>query len=95
MKNLTLAVKKEWFEQIKNGTKKIEYRLYNEYWIKRLVGKQFDKIIITLGYPKKDDKQKRLEFKWLGYKVEKVCHKEWDYKYKKVFVIKLGGKIEI
>lgn len=37
MKTLTLPLKKEWFDLIKAGIKKEEYRVQNEYWIKRLL----------------------------------------------------------
>jgi hypothetical protein len=67
--DLTLAVKREYFEQIQSGEKTEEYRLLNEYWQKKLrqkywtngypelkeefFDKKFDRAIITLGYPKK------------------------------------------
>ena len=37
MKTLTLSLKKQWFNMIKSGEKKEEYRKLNEYWIKRLL----------------------------------------------------------
>lgn len=37
MKTLTLSLKKQWFDLIKSGEKKEEYRSLNEYWIKRLL----------------------------------------------------------
>ena len=37
MKTLTLSLKKQWFDMIKSGEKKEEYRSLNEYWIKRLL----------------------------------------------------------
>ena len=48
---LTLILKKEWFDKIKNGEKTIEYREAKEYWHKRL-NKKFDKIIFKNGYQK-------------------------------------------
>lgn len=36
MRILTLNLKREWFEQIKSGEKKEEYREQSTYWIKRL-----------------------------------------------------------
>ena len=39
MKTLTLPLKKKWFDMIKTGVKKEEYRAANEYWATRLVGK--------------------------------------------------------
>lgn len=36
MRTLTLHLKREWFDQIKSGEKKEEYRVQSTYWIKRL-----------------------------------------------------------
>ncbi len=46
---LTLHLKKEWFDKIKSGKKKVEYRECKDYWNKRL-NKPFDKIIFKNGY---------------------------------------------
>ena len=35
MKTLTLSLKRQWFEKIKSGEKKEEYRECSEYWITR------------------------------------------------------------
>lgn len=65
---LTFNLKKEWFDKIKSGEKTHEYRIVNEYWGKRLYT-QWAKYkfkgtgipcCFACGYPKKDDKQKRL-----------------------------------
>lgn len=72
MKTLTLSLKKQWFEKIKSGEKKEEYRENSEYWQRRLYRsmdandaefKHFDSIVFTLGYPKADDSERRLVFK--------------------------------
>ena len=88
-KTLILPLKKKWFDMIKDGIKKEEYREISEYWRKRLVDeislvrefnstkdskmtcgellkkhvRKFDKLVFTLGYPKADDTERRLEFK--------------------------------
>lgn len=46
---LTLILKKEWFDKIKNGEKTIEYREAKEYWNKRL-NKNFNDVILKNGY---------------------------------------------
>lgn len=38
MKTLTLSLKKQWFDKIKDGIKKEEYREISEYWFKRFCG---------------------------------------------------------
>jgi hypothetical protein len=37
MKTLTLSLKKQWFDKIKDGTKKEEYRECSDHWIRRFV----------------------------------------------------------
>ena len=37
MKTLTLSLKRQWFDMIKSGEKKEEYREISEFWRKRLV----------------------------------------------------------
>lgn len=39
MKTLTLPLKKKWFDMIKSGEKKEEYRVANHYWTARLLQK--------------------------------------------------------
>lgn len=39
MKILDLVLKKEWFDMIKNGNKREEYREIKPYWTKRLIDK--------------------------------------------------------
>ena len=59
MRILKLAVKEKYFNEIKQGTKTEEYRLVKKYWGKRLL-KEYDEVHITLGYPRKDEKEKIL-----------------------------------
>ena len=78
MKTLTLSLKKKWFDMIKSGEKKEEYRdgSTSFYWANRLRErkktsdgwkygdfKHFDRLVFTLGYPKADDTERRLVFK--------------------------------
>lgn len=87
--DLILPLKRKWFEQIKAGTKHFEYRLDNDYWRKRLVNRDYDNIIFTLGYPKKDDKSRRIIKPWFGYEMKEIIHEEWGNVPKKVFAIKI------
>jgi len=50
--DLVLHLKKEYFEQIKSGVKKEEYREMTPYWFSRLFGKKYRNIILVSGYPK-------------------------------------------
>lgn len=49
---LHLTLYRKWFDQISDGTKKIEYRDDTPYWRKRLDGKVFDEVWFTNGYGK-------------------------------------------
>ena len=61
----------------------------NNYWRKWLEGKQFDKVILMLGYPPKDDTSRRIERPWRGYELKTIQHEEWDNEPVRVFAIKL------
>ena len=72
MNTLTFSLKRQWFNMIKSGEKKEEYREKSEYWQRRLYRSmdandaefnQFDRLVFTLGYPKADDTERRLVFK--------------------------------
>ena len=52
MEVLPLTLKKRWFELIRVGRKKNEYREVKDYWTKRLVGKDYTHILFTNGYGK-------------------------------------------
>ena len=94
-KTLLLPVKKKWFEQIKSGEKPEEFRLYNDYWRKRIENKEFDQIVITLGYPKRDDHERRLERPWRGYEVREIKHPEFENVSQTVFCIKVNDDPKI
>ena len=52
MKTLHLVLKRKWFDMIKSGEKKEEYREIGDYWGKRLFGKQYDVVTFHHGYSK-------------------------------------------
>lgn len=90
--DLRLAVKREYFEQIKSGVKTEEYRLVNDYWIKRLDGKPFDTLTITMGYPKNDDTSRHLVFPYRGWVIKTITHPHFGDKPVEVFAINLVGE---
>ena len=63
---LTLPLKRRYFDQIKSGTKKEEYRNANDYWTKRVKGKRFDVIEFKLGYPERGDLKRIMWFRFGG-----------------------------
>ncbi|HIC1920222.1 TPA: ASCH domain-containing protein [Citrobacter freundii] len=96
MVNLQLAVKGEYFDAMKQGEKTEEYRLYNEYWRARLVledqfiaPRKYDRLIITKGYPRRDDKSRRLSVKYNGYEIKTITHPHFGDKPVKLFAIKV------
>jgi hypothetical protein len=92
---LYLAVKKKWFDQIAAGTKTDELRLRTPHWEKRLMGRTYDAIEITLGYPSGDDMSRRLRFAWNGFFVCSVVHEEFGDKPVTIFRIPLLKTITV
>ncbi len=90
---LHLALKRKYFDAIKARTKVFEYRACNNYWKKRLFKMEYftvGKIVLTLGYPKRDDTNRRIERPWKGYKVMTITHPEFGDKPVKVFAIRVN-----
>jgi hypothetical protein len=54
MTTLHLSLKGEYFDAIRDGTKPKEYRLCTPYWTKRLVGREYSRIVLTKGYPARE-----------------------------------------
>lgn len=77
MKTLTLPIKGKYFRQIVAGEKLEEYRLATPYWARRLEGRSYDRIEITLGYPKRDDKARRAVRIWNDYTVKQITHEHF------------------
>lgn len=90
MRTLTLPVKAEYFQQIRSGEKKEEYRIYNDFWKARILGKAIDELVITLGYPKKGDPVRTCRRRFRGYSVKTITHRHFGDKPVKVFAIKVN-----
>lgn len=86
-KVLTLPLNGVYFDQIKAGTKAEEYRLCTAYWTKRLVGNGFESIVLTRGYPKRDDHSRRLTLPWQGYTRKTITHPHFGPDPVEVFAI--------
>lgn len=71
---LTLPLKGEYFDQIVAGTKTEEYRERTPYWAKRLVGREYTNLVITKGYPKRDDRSRRIELPYRGFVEKTIMH---------------------
>lgn len=87
---LHLTLKKKWFDLIKSGEKKIEYREKKPYWKKRFFKndgaelKPFDFVIFTNGYRKDSPK---IKVEWKGISLG-------DFEGKECWKIHLGKVIE-
>ena len=89
MANLQISVNGESFDAIKRGEKTEEYRLVNAYWGRRLFGRDYDRLIITRGYPRKDDLDRRIDILYDGYEIKTITHKHFGPQPVKVFAIKV------
>ena len=84
---IQIAVNAEYFDSIKSGEKLEEYRLYNDYWKKRLIGREYGVLILTKGYPKKTDYSRKMAFAWKGYVIKVIRHPHFGPDPVKVFAI--------
>lgn len=90
-RTLTLSLKREYFEQIRDRTKPHEFRLINPYWAKRIVGRQFDAVVLTLGYPPAGDDSRRLVRAWRGVETRVIQHPHFGPAPVAVYAIDVGG----
>lgn len=93
MADLVLPVKRIYFEQMRDGTKLAEYRLATEYWRRRLLGRTYSRVIVTLGYPKADDSTRRLIYPWRGFARERIAHPHFGPDPVEVFAIVVGSPV--
>ncbi|XLY90498.1 ASCH domain-containing protein (plasmid) [Ectopseudomonas mendocina] len=87
MRTLTLALKGEYFDAIRSGTKTEEFRLVTDYWLRRLEGRAYDQIELTRGYPKRSDHERRLVLPWKGYRMTTITHPHFGADPVEVFAI--------
>lgn len=90
MADLQLAVNGEYFDAMKRGEKTEEYRLVNPYWGRRLFGRDYERLVITRGYPRKDDDSRRLVMPYDGYEIKTITHKHFGPDPVKVYAIKIN-----
>lgn len=88
---LTLSLKAEYFEAIRDGRKTEEYRLFTPFWQKRILHKKFDAIELTLGYPKAGDASRRMIVPWRGYAIKTITHPHFGDQPVRVFAIDVTG----
>lgn len=87
MSTLRLALKGEYFDAIKAGTKAEEYRLDNDYWQKRLRLREYDTLVLTRGYPRAADHERHIVLPYRGYALKTITHPHFGPDPVKVFAI--------
>lgn len=92
MSDLVLPLKREYFEAIRDGSKTEEYRLVTPYWVRRLAGHAYDRIVLTLGYPARGDHARRIVRPWRGYTIKTITHPHFGPEPVQVYAINVKGE---
>ena len=92
VRELILPLKGEYFDAIRDGTKTEEFRLTTPHWTKRLEGRSYDRIVLTKGYPARDDHERRLVRQWRGYRITTLTHPHFGPDPVSVFAIDVTAK---
>lgn len=82
-------MKSEYFLAIQAGVKVIEFRQTTDFWKKRIQGRNYENVIITLGYPRREDHERRIVRPWRGYEVQIITHPHFGPSPVEVFAIYL------
>lgn len=90
MSTLTLPMKGAYFDQIKAGSKPFEYRLRTPYWDKRMAKAPFRRLVLTRGYPKAGDAERRMVLPWRGYVFDTLTHEHFGPYPVEVYCIIVG-----
>lgn len=93
MVDLVLPLKAEYFNAIRAGTKTEEFRLRTPFWRKRLEGKTFDRVVLTLGYPTRDDAARRLVMPWQGMREITITHPHFGAEPVAVYAIRVTPNV--
>lgn len=90
--NLVLPLKGEYFDAIKAGKKRVEYRLNTAYWRRRLERMQLgDTLTLTLGYPPRGDSARRMVIPWAGMMHTTIIHPHFGPSRVDVFAIDVSS----
>ncbi len=91
---LQVAVEQQYFDAMLSGEKTEEYREANQYWTRRLAGKEFDRVVITWGYPRKTDMKRRIELPFTGISKKTIRHPHFGNMDLDVFAINIAPRAD-
>jgi hypothetical protein len=87
---LRLNLNGVYFDAIKSGSKKKEYRLAAK-WEKRIRNGCYrvgvDEILLLRGYPKRGDESRMMRRIWNGYEIEEIQHEHFGSQKVRVLAI--------
>jgi hypothetical protein len=89
MTDLFIPVNGIYFDQIRDGTKRDEYRRVGPYWDKRLRSRSYDRVVLTRGYPKGGGVEgvTRLTRQYYGWVVVRITHPHFGPEPVRVYAI--------
>lgn len=87
---LHLSLRGLYFRQIRALAKEFEFRVVTPYWEKRIVGREYDEIELTLGYPRAGDDSRRIRRPWLGFERQTITHPHFGSEPVQVFAIRVN-----
>lgn len=90
MVTLYLPLKGIYFDQIKSGEKTEEFRLVTPFWAKRLEGHSFGQIVLSRGYPQRDDETRRIVRPWRGFRKTTITHEHFGLDPVEVYAIRVN-----
>lgn len=95
MVDLILPLRAEFFSAIKAGTKLEEFRRRTRYWQTRIEGKTFDRVVLTLGYPAREDLERRLVLPWRGLRLTTIQHPLFGPEPVEVYAIQVAPDLHV
>lgn len=57
-----------------------------------MFGREYDRVVLTRGYPKARDTERRLELPWRGYDEQIITHPHFGAEPVEVFAIRVDAK---
>lgn len=90
---LTLHLKREYFERIERGEQEFEFRRKTPYWHNQLIDRKYKTIRLVCGYPKRGEKAREMIVRYHGYLPKIVKHPDFGKKPVHAFAIYVHDRI--